>query len=83
MRRTFDARRSSPGERHLHGRRAELARHIGKGRRLQRREAAEREEGHVSDAQVREFVDQTSSARWTRLCVLHANTFAMRRACVT
>ena len=47
-----------PGERDLHRRRAERCRDVRQGRRLQRREAAEREERHVGDALPGQVVDQ-------------------------
>ena len=63
-----------PGERHLHRRRVELGRHLGEGRRLQRREAAEREEGHIGDANLPELVDQRVVVAMDEVVVvLHAS----------
>ena len=47
-----------PGERDLHRRGAEPLGDLGQRRRLQRREAAEREERHIGDAVAGEVVDQ-------------------------
>ncbi len=47
-----------PGQRDLHRRQLQPCRDIGQGLRLQRREAAEREERHIGDALLAECVDQ-------------------------
>ena len=47
---------------------------VGQGRRLQRREAAEREERHVGDAAARQLVDQrVVGAVGEVVVVLHAD----------
>jgi hypothetical protein len=63
-----------PGERRLHRRGAEPSGGIGQLRRLQRREAAERKERHISDAVAAEIVDQrVVVAMRDIVVVLHAD----------
>ena len=71
-----------PGERHLHRRRAELAGDVGQRRRLQRREAAEREERHVGDALPRPARRSARRRRGARGCTGSARrrSSAMPRA---
>jgi hypothetical protein len=47
-----------PGERDLHGRRAEPPGDVGQRRRLQRTEPAERKERHIGDAVAGQIVDK-------------------------
>ena len=66
-----------PGERDLHRRGAEPLRHIGQRRRLQRREAAEREEWHIGDANPGKVVDHRIVAPMREIVlVLHTDDLA-------
>ena len=71
------ARCSSQASADLHRRDAESLGDVGERRRLQRREAAEREERHIGDAVAGEIVDQRVVVAMREIVVvLHADDLA-------